>query len=107
MTTMATIQIHEYATGWTSDHGAPGSVGVFGLPNRVRRASATVVIGFHDATVRSGPGIDEIGTNLEATKVNGNSATNAIPPTPYGVATRLPNSTPIQIMANANATIRA
>ena len=57
--------------------------------------------------VRSGPGIEEIGTNVEAMNVSGKSATNAMPLTPSGVETRLPSSTPIQIMANANATISA
>ena len=89
MVMMAMIQIHEYATGWRSDHGSPGRAGALGLPNSFLSASATVVIGFHEAMVRSGPGIEEIGTNVEAMNVSGKSATNAMPLTPSGVETRL------------------
>ena len=52
MVMMAMIQIHEYATGWRSDHGSPGRAGALGLPNSFLSASATVVIGFHEAMVR-------------------------------------------------------
>ena len=51
MAMMAMIQIHEYATGWRSDHGSPGRAGALGLPNSFLSASATVVIGFHEAMV--------------------------------------------------------
>src|SRR5690606_28709276 len=93
----------EYATGCASDHGSPGAAGVFGLPNRTRAASASAVTGFQAAIVCSGPGMVEVGTNVLATNVSGNSATNAMPVTPSGVDTTLPSRTPIQIMANANA----
>ena len=63
------------------------------------------MIGFHSATACSGPGIDDTGTNVLAMNVSGNNATKAMPWTPSGVATRLPRSTPIQIMAKANASI--
>ena len=77
-----------------------------GLWNSCRRAPDRVAVGFHAANVRSGSGIDVSGTNVLAKNVMGNSTAKAIPVTPSGVATRLPSSTPIQIMAKANAIIR-
>lgn len=63
------------------------------------------MVGFHWATTFSGPGMEAIGTNVEAMNVMGKSTAKAMPVTPSGVPTRLPSSTPIQIMAKANAII--
>ena len=49
--------------------------------------------------------VDDVPANVLAMNVSGNRMANAMPCTPSGVATRLPSSTPIQIMANENATI--
>ena len=77
---------------------------MLGLPNRIRTASASAVTGFHSAIVRRNPGIVAVGTNVLAMNVIGNSTVNATPVTPSGVLTRLPMSTPTQIMAKANPT---
>ena len=68
-------------------------------------ASARVVTGFHAATVRSGSGMESMGTKVLATNVRGNSTTKPRPVTPSGEPTTLPRRTPTQIMANANASM--
>src|SRR5688572_7846901 len=89
--------------GCAIDHGSPGTVGVFGLPNRMRSASASVVTGFHSAITRITVGIVLVGTNVLATKVIGNRTANAMPVTPSGVAITLPIRMPTQIIAKENA----
>ena len=86
---------------------SPGAIELLGFPNWTRTASASVVTGFHSAMVCSIPGIVSVGTKVLAMKVSGKSTPKAMPCTPSGVRTRLPRSTPTQIMANANATSRA
>ena len=58
---------------------------------------------FHSLPIRRGSVL--VGTNVEAMNVTGKITTNATPCTPSGVATTLPSSTPIQIIANENASI--
>ena len=64
------------------------------------------MVGFHRATWRSGQGMLSSGTNVLAMNVmreqRGERDARARPP---GVLTRLPSSTPTQIMAKAKASI--
>ena len=77
------------------------------MPNRSRSASDSVVTGFHSATVCSTPGSVSTGTNVLAMNVSGKITTNATPCTASGELSRLPISTPSQIIANENAIISA
>ena len=89
------------------DQGASGPWMALGLPNSVRRASATAVTGFHSANVRRTLGSDSTGTNVLAMNVIGKIAVKATPCTASGDGRRLPISTPTQMIANENPIIRA
>src|SRR3954453_17666746 len=105
-TTIPSAHSSVYATGCASGQTAPGGAVPPGFSNRWRSALASDDVGFHSATVLSTPGSVLVGTNVEAMNVTGKMTTNATPCTPSGVGTRLPSSTPTQIIANENANIR-
>ncbi len=64
-----------------------------------------MVTGFHSAMVLRTPGRVLIGTKVLAMKVIGKITTKATPCTASGEGSRLPRSTPIQMIANEKAII--
>jgi hypothetical protein len=77
-----------------------------GLPNRVRVAATSALIGLYSAIWRSPSGRPSIGTNALARNVSGNTVRNATPCTESGDRAITPTSVPSQIAAQANSVSR-
>src|SRR5580704_19244222 len=97
----ATHQRTELSTGCCSGHGGCEGSAV-GLPNKVRVAAATALIGLYSATWRSGSGSEPTGTNVLATNVSGNMTMKATPVTASGVLASRPIHIPTQSIVKAN-----
>src|SRR6478752_783034 len=102
----------EHATAYVMQWSAGQPVGVpklggAPLSKSFRPAAETAVMGFHSATVHSGPGSDSAEMKAEEMNVNGNSQIRPALWATSTVGENRPVIAPTQDMANANSRIIA